>query len=396
LAINDNFGYSVSMSGNYAIIGAPFKTGPGAEVKAGAAYIYERDGAGTWLEKPVLRASNLTADDRFGSAVAISGDYAIVGAPLQDASGGTNRGAAYIFERNLSGSWNQTPVLYASDQQDQDQFGCSVALSGTFAIVGAYREDGGSTDPSPNAGAAYIFERNISGVWEEKAILHASTMSGNEYFGYAVAVDGSYAIVGAYADGISGNTNAGAAYIFEQDGSGTWAQKPVLTASDSHSNDYFGRSVAISGNRAVIGAPQEDGGLGDPLLDSGAVYVFERNGSGNWIENPVILHASNAGANDWFGCAVALSGDLAVLGAFFEDGGTGDPLPDCGAAYAFKREAGGGWTENFIIRASDAQTDDLSGFAVAANGTYAVIGAYQEDGGSGNPFSNSGAAYIRE
>ena len=170
---------------------------------------------------------------------------------------------------------------------------------------------------------------------------------------------------------------------------------PILRPSDAQLSDGFGISVAISGDYAIVGAVYEDGGAGDPLFNSGAAYVFERIG-GTWTEVTPILRASDAQADDYFGYSVAISGDYAIVGAYSEDGGAGDPLNSSGAAYVFER-CGGTWTEvTPILRASDAQAGDVFGASVAISGDYAIVGAKYEDGGTGDPLDGSGAVYVFE
>jgi len=338
LGAGDRFGQCVAISGNYAIVGATYEDGSSdATAESGAAYIFERDGSGNWAEKTILRASNLEVNDNFGISVAISGNYVIVGALGEDGSSNAtpNSGAAYIFERDGSGNWAEKNILQASNLEANDRFGQSVAISGNYAIVGAWQEDG-SSNATLNSGAAYMFERDGNGNWAEKQILRASNLGANDFFGISVAISGNYAIVGAYfEDGSSTDVdfNSGAAYIFERDGSGNWAEKNILRASNLEVSDRFGQSVAISGNYAIVGAYLEDGSS-NTRPNSGAAYMFERDGSGNWAEKN-ILRASNLEANDNFGySAVAISGNYAIVGAWQEDGSS-NATPNSGAAYIY-------------------------------------------------------------
>ncbi|MCP4426869.1 MAG: hypothetical protein GY803_20465 [Chloroflexi bacterium] len=364
-----------------------------------------------WLESAILHASDAQASDLFGGSVAVSGDTAVIGASFEDGGAGNPAlysGAAYVFERDLGGAgvWGEAAILHASDVQASDLFGVSVAVSGDTAVIGAYYEDGGAGDPVSDSGAAYVFERDLGGMdaWGEAAILHASDAQASDHFGVSVAVSGDTAVIGAAEeDGGTGNpaSDSGAVYIFERDlgGTGAWGEAAILRASDAQSGDYFGRAVAVSGDTAVIGAFLEDGGAGNPALYSGAAYIFERNlgGAGAWGE-AVILHASDAQVSDFFGFSAAVSGDTAVIGANVADGGAGDPAIHSGAAYVFERDLGGAgaWGEAAILHASDAQASDNFGMSVAVSGDTVVIGASQEDGGAGNPAANSGAVYAFE
>jgi len=399
----DFFGYSVSISGNYAIVGSFYEDGGDSDpaLTAGAAYIFERASGGGWTQRVILHASDMQANDNFGISVSISGDYAIVGAPGEDGGIGdlvSGAGAAYIFERDSGGTWNQQTILHASDLQANDSFGYSVAISGNHAIVGAFTENGGAGDHFSHAGAAYIFERDSGGTWNQQAILHASDLQVNDYFGFSAAISGDYAIVGArLEDGGAGDlvTDAGAAYIFEKDSGGTWNQQQILHASDMQSTDWFGYSVAISGSYAVVGAQYEDGGNGDPFQCASAAYIFERDSGGTWNQQQ-ILHASDMQAFDYFGTAVSISGNRAIVGACSKEGVSGGPVSRAGAAYVFERDSGGAWMERTILQASDMQADDFFGDSVCISENYIIVGADFEDGGDSGTVSNTGAAYIFE
>ena len=404
-AENNYFGNSVAISGNYAIVGATHEDESSTNIlfDSGAAYIFELDDSGNWIQRQILRASNLGASDQFGISVAISGNTAIVGAWQEDGtsiSATTDGcGAAYIFERDGSGNWTEKTILRASNLGASDQFGVSVAISGNCAIVGAFEEDGTSVSATTDGcGAAYIFERDGSGNWTEKTILRASNLGASDYFGWSVAISGNYAIVGAFQeDGTSvGATtdSCGAAYIFERNGSGNWIQNPtILRASNLGASDQFGRSVAISGTYAIVGAFAEDG-ASNTTGDSGAAYIFERNsGTGVWNETRV-LRASNLGAGDLFGRSVAISGNYAIVGADAEDG-TNNTITDCGAAYIFERNDSGVWTEIKLLRATNVVngSQDNFGKIVAIDGNYVIVGIPGDDGTSNN-ISSSGAANI--
>jgi len=366
---SDQFGYSVSVSGDTAVIGARYEDTGGSD--AGAAYVFTRSG-GSWTQQAKLMASDAQSSDRFGGSVAVSGDTAVIGASNADA-GGSGAGAAYVFTRT-GGSWTQQAKLMASDAQANDNFGYSVAVSGDTAVIGAPYEDTGGSD----AGAVYVFTRT-GGSWTQQAKLMASDAQANDNFGYSVAVSGDTAVIGARLEA-TGGSGAGAAYVFTRTG-GSWTQQAKLMASDAQVNDYFGWSVAVSGDTAVIGAQFEDtGGSG-----AGAAYVFTRTG-GSWTQQAKLM-ASDAQANDNFGYSVSVSGDTAVIGARLEDtGGSG-----AGAAYVFTR-TGGSWTQQAKLMASDAQANDVFGWSVAVSGDTAVIGAPYEDTGG----SDAGAVYVFE
>ena len=264
-AAGDTFGSSVSISGDYAIVGAYGDDDNGLE--SGSAYIFERSG-NSWTEVTKLTASDGAYWDHFGSSVSISGDYAIVGAYYHD-DNLTNSGSAYIFERSGS-SWNQVAKLTASDGAVADYFG-SVSISGDYAIVGAWGDDDNGLD----SGSAYIFKRSGSN-WNQVAKITASDGAAGDTFG-SVSISGDYAIIGAYGDDDNG-LDSGSAYIFKRSGS-SWNQVTKITASDGAPNDMFGSSVSISGDYAIVGAFGND----DNGTESGSAYIFDLHFSNNII-----------------------------------------------------------------------------------------------------------------
>ena len=374
---NDQSGYSVAISGDYAIVGAWQEDAVSSN--SGSAYIYERDAGGIWQEVQKLVASDAQASDYFGYGVALGGDRAVIGAFGEDA-GGPNAGAAYIFERDASGVWQEVQKLVASDAQANDYFAESVSISGDRIIVGA---EGESTAGSW-AGAAYVFERDGGGVWQEIQKLVAGDAQANDYFGYSTSISGDRAIIGSLGED-AGGSDAGAAYVFERDGSGVWQEFQKLVASDAQASDYFGYSVSISGDRAISGAYGESsaGGL------AGAAYVFERDGSGVWQEVQKLV-ASDGQSGDQFGYSNVISDDRAVIGAWRVDlFGT---TSAAGAAYVFERDDSGVWQEVQKVVPGDLQMGDLFGISVSISGDRVFIGAPGEDDGG----SQAGAVYVFE
>ena len=294
-AAADYFGCSVAISGSYAIVGADGEsedtaTPPGnTKSRAGSAYVFERNTTtGNWSQQQKLVAADRAVGDLFGCSVAISGNYAIVGAYFEDedASGAnfqSQAGSAYIFERDGLGNWTQAQKLTASDRAEEDYFGYSVAISGNYAIVGAYweDEDASGANTQSDAGSAYVFERAATGNWTQSQKLTASDRAADDEFGYSVSISGDYAIVGAWqenedASGANTQTWAGSAYIFERAATGNWTQAQKLTASDRAAGDWFGRSVSISGDYAIVGANREDEDASgaNTQFDAGFAYIF--------------------------------------------------------------------------------------------------------------------------
>ncbi|MBN1983319.1 MAG: FG-GAP repeat protein, partial [Chitinivibrionales bacterium] len=373
---DDNFGYSVSISNNYAIVGSPLEDGISSNnyYISGAAYIFERDISGNWLQKAILHASDTQQYDSFGYSVSISNNYAIIGAPWEDGGVGDpfdSAGAAYIFERDISGNWLQKAILHASDMQSSDHFGYSVSISGDYVIVGAPGEDGGAGNPKVAVGAVYIFERNIAGNWLQKSSFHPSNFIQWTEFGSTVSISNNFAIIG---------TTENEAYVFERNSSEIWFQKSVLHSSDLQSGDAFGSAVGVFESLIIVGAPKEDGESDDTFYDSGAAYIFERNGMGVW-EEKAILHPSSSQQGFHFGQSVSITSSSALIGAN-------------GKVFHFTYNTM--WEEFDTYIASDIQTGDQFGFSVAIDMNRVIIGAYAEDGGTGNPAVDAGAAYIFE
>ena len=386
-AAGDFLGCSVDISGDYAVAGAMYKMSAG--FARGAAYVFSRNfgGQDNWGQVAKLTASDADSGDEFGRSVAISGDYVVVGAHRED-SGGADSGAAYIYARNEGGTdnWGEVVKLTASSPEINAQFGYSVAIDGDYAVVGVLYEDGGGL--AVDRGAAYVYGRNEGGAdnWGEVVILTASDAEDSDYFGCSVSIDGDYVLVGAfYEDG--GGTDRGAAYIFDrnQGGQDNWGEVANLAASDANDSDRFGFSVDISGDFAVVGTTYKD----DGGSNRGAAYVYGRDegGADNWGE-VVILTASDAEDSDYFGCSVSIDGDYVLVGALYEDGGG----VNYGAAYIYGRNSGGqdNWGEVLKLTASDAENGDQFGLSVSIDGDYALVGATFEDEGG----SDSGAIYI--
>jgi hypothetical protein len=396
--------------------------------------------------------SNIFGGDWFGRAVAVSGDTVVVGAqqedsdatgvngPMGNANGiikTFNGGAAYVFVRNGS-TWSQQAYLKASNTDELDAFGFSVAISGDTIVVGAIGEDSGANGVNgnqngngvPSAGAAYVFRRSGT-TWGQEAYLKASNSNAGDAFGVSVGVSGDTIVVGAYfedsgstgVNGFQGDdsaTHAGAAYVYERSGT-TWTWKAYLKASNTGEEDLFGLSVAISGDTIVVGAGSEDSdavgvdgdGGNDDAPDAGAAYVFARSG-GTWSQE-AYLKASNADADDAFGRAVSVSGDTIVVGANREASAatsvngdqSDDSAPGAGAAYVFTR-SGGTWSQEAYLKASNAEGSldafggDNFGIAASVSGDCLVVGAFTEDsaatGVNGDQDDNSalsaGAAYV--
>ncbi|MEE9161771.1 MAG: hypothetical protein V3U35_02270, partial [Candidatus Neomarinimicrobiota bacterium] len=366
----DQFGVSVAMSGDYAIVGAHRESND-----AGAAYVFRRTGPNTWDAGVKLVAPDAQDGDYFGYSAAISADYAIVGARMEN-TGGTGAGAAYVFRRTGLNSWDAGVKLVANLAHSDEYFGGSVAIDGDYAVVGADGDDTRGSD----AGAAHVFRRTGLNSWDAGVELGAPDAEAVDNFGVSVAISGDYLVGGAHQEDIGG-ADAGAAYVFHRTGTNSWDGGVKLMASDSWAGDRFGQSVAIQGDYVIIGAPRGDTGG----ADAGAAYVFDRTGINSWDGGAKIV-APDAQDGNNFGQAVAMGGDYAIVGAWMQDdGGT-----DAGAAYVFKGTGLNSWDGGAKIVAPDAQDGDRFGVSVAISSNHHIVGAYLQDGGS----SDAGAAYV--
>ena len=444
-------------------------------VLEGAVWLEVEDAGATWpvtvdptfVQQTYVKASNTGPGDRFGSAVAVSGDTVVVGAYWEDNQSENtellNSGAAFVFVRNGS-TWTQQALLKPSNRGAGDEFGYSVAIDGNTVVIGAHQEDSGSTsvnstpnENAANAGAAYIFVRSGT-AWSQTAYLKASNAGAGDDFGHSVTVSGDTVVVGApledstYVENPANNSNpdSGAVYVFVR---GTpWTQQAFLkSGSDNSASSQFGVVVSVSGDTLAIAWPyfangslvnvyqrfgsawvllkflegpfnsvtsvaaSSDGtivvgdhlvGLNDQGLaqwESGSAHVFIRSGF-DWNLQQTLL-PSNGESGDWFGFTVAISGETVVVGAIHEDGAAGNQntngFPDSGAAYVFARN-GATWSQLDYLKASNVEAGDLFGLGIAVSGNTIVVGAHDEDSGAvgvggsqnNNGATNSGAAYI--
>ncbi|MCH8259829.1 MAG: FG-GAP repeat protein, partial [Planctomycetes bacterium] len=306
-----------------------------------------------------LLAADGLAFDEFGTAVAISGEVLVVGAPRHDQNG-SSAGAAYVyrFDVNGSGTWAQETKLLPSELQAYDRFGLSVAVDGNVILVGAYGDD----DNGGTAGAAYVFRYDPdASEWLEETKLLASDGASADYFGYSVAIDGNVAVAGAYRDDDNGS-RSGSAYVFRfNDDSGGWLQEAKLIASDGTAFDEFGRVVAVTADRILIGAPEDDA-VG---YATGSAYVFGcGEGCRLWVEEAKLLPLDVSPLTE-FGRAVAIRDDLAIIGA---------PGHDhygfhSGAAFVFRRVGDGQvWVQEAELLASDGGGHQHFGRSVGIDG----------------------------
>lgn len=353
----DEFGNSVAISGSVAVVGSA-----SADARAGAAYIYVK-GASGWPATPAVTLTDpgATSGDGFGSSVAISTKYIVIGAIDADGDG-----AAYVYVKNPSG-WPTTPKLTLTDPVHTalDWFGSSVAVSGSAIVVGAFGTDSG-------AGAAYVYDKGATG-WPTapSATFSDPAATANDSFGTTVSISGTTAVIGAYNTTVGGELGAGAAYLYAKTASG-WPATPTATFDDPANTAYawFGTGVAISGSTVVIGS----WGNGE---FSGLAYIYTEGASG-WPTQPTTTLPNPAKKGYcFFGYSVAVSGTIAVVGGY----GTGS---DQGTAYVYAKGSSG-WPTAPAATLTDpsGQTYSYFGNPVADSGSNAVVGAYGSDSGAG-------------
>jgi hypothetical protein len=326
-----------------------------------------------WAQESELLASDAAVGDNFGWSVSVSGSIAVIGAYTKKIGTNTSQGAAYVFTRSGT-TWTQQQELTASDGAAGDWFGYSVSLSGTTVVIGAPQKNVGS---NVSQGAAYVFALAGS-AWSQMQEL-TTPFSGN--FGWSVALDGSTALIGASGSTVNMNPNQGFAYVYVRSGS-TWGQQQQLAASDGVTSDQFGYSVAVSGNTAVVSAANKKVGAN---ASQGAAYVFTRSGS-SWTQQQK-LTSSDGAANDEFGYSVSLSGSTALIGAPFKKVGTNTSQ---GAAYVFAG-SGSTWSQQQELVSSDGAAGDEFGYSVAVTGSRVLVGAVFKTINSAN---DQGAAYV--
>jgi len=444
----DRFGAAVAVSGDTLAVGAPYEDSVNGGVNtdgldndatdSGAVYVYVKEN-GTWRREAFIKAAYPDSFDEFGYSVALSGDTLVVGAPGDDGSiggidgdetagGADSSGAVYVFTR-AAGVWTQGAYLKAASPLSVEFLGTSVAIEGDTLVAGApgHRVTLADDELVTEAGMVTVFVRNEV-FWAEQAELLSSRPSTNSDFGMDLGLSGDTLVVGAFressdASGVNapetgmGATSSGAAYVFVRSGT-SWSQQAFLKASDAAAGDYFGLSVAIAGERLVVGAPWRSQRGADPgtgIEQCGAAYVFARDGA-SWFEQTT-LTAANAAADHHFGGRVAMDGELIAVGAADETGSGSGPSADpgrtgaysSGAVYLFKPDVftpdkRGFWYEAEYIKAPNSDPNDDFGISVAlADGKLAVGASGESSSATGvngdeldDSATASGAAYVFE
>ena len=358
--VASQFGSAIALSGEYALVGAS-----GADAgQEGATYMY-RNIDGQWGLHTRIEPLDPAQDSRFGDAVAMNNDFAVIGARGED----DNQGAVYVFQRSGS-AWIQQARLEASDGAPGDQFGAAVSIEGVRLLVGAPEDDNSA---GASAGAAYVF--NLSGgAWQEQAKLTSLEGQQGDRFGSAVEQEDEMLVVGAANGGFFGE---GLAYVFGQQGA-VWQEEGVLRASDAGLSDGFGSSLSLQGDFLAVGAPIHDNGTS---ADEGAVYVFQR-GTTEWTERARLTASDGTGGAN-FGSDVILDQDLIYVGA-------SGVRNQRGGVYVFER-SGSTWTETGSFEPAGAEEGDRFGRALALSANQILVGAPDDANINGNV---AGASYV--
>ncbi len=368
-AVGDEFGVFVSVSGDYALIGASAAQVEGTV--CGAAYVFKHE-SGNWVQQAKFVPDTPDNDDLFGKILKIDGDYALVAA-YNDDDMGSNAGAAYIYKRTGE-TWAFQDKLYAADAAAFDIFGVAADIKGDRAIIGAFGDD----DFGFFSGSAYVFVRQ-GDDWVQEAKLLPSDGATDDKFGRSVAIDDDLAVVCGVLDDENGE-ESGSVYIFRRNGS-VWTQEAKITPDDGAPNDRFGRSISIAGDYVAISAAQKD----EHGLDgSGSAYVFKYQG-GQWIQQSKLV-PDDLGEGDLMGYCITSNEDFVAISAHLND----EMAPDAGAAYLFQRN-GDQWIEAAKLTAEVPNEMDHFGICVDISGNTLIVGAPLDQSDDG---VECGVAYV--
>lgn len=355
IGVADEFGVTVAISGNYAIVGSPAKTVNIAGDAKGAAFIYKMNPDGTWAQMALLAPTDLQYGDYFGTSVAITGDFAFVSAPDQN----SEAGSVYVFKRQPNNTWLKVDKLTDSPSVSHDFFGQSIAVTDNYLAI------------SQPANDKIFFYRNNAGSW----VADGSIVEGSSGYGGPIAISGNTFVLGTPDSGINGG-----AVVYERDNGGTWQRMGDIVPDSLDVGSIFGFSVAVSGNTIL-------GTVLDVLAQEARVYVFEKNGEDNWLEKGK-LATDDLSNESLFGFTIAIQGNIAVVGA---------PLYDDsrGAAVVFEKNAAGNWVQKELIIPSGLVEDDGFGSTMAVGqNAFIVCSSFFSGPLFPSSPSNKGAAHF--
>lgn len=355
----DAFSFSVSVDNTTMAVGAIWHDNNA--IDTGSVYIFDKDASGNWQQTVKLNASDAIAGDLFGIKVWLKADELFVGSRADNVI--NDDGAVYIFKRDISGTWLESTKLLPpanASSGSNSYFSTALAVDGDTLLVGSSQDDvaGG------NAGAVFVYTKNISGNWDYQSTI-LPPLSGTQFFGIAVSLEGDTALIGASWDSEIA-LRAGAAFIYQRDVSGNWVLQEKLLANDGLLEDNFGKVVSLRNNTAIVSSPSND----ESGLDAGAVYVFEKDSTNAWNQTVKLL-ASNGVASDFFGNSLAFDGSILAVGTPGHDSiinGNGS-----GGVYVYQKGLAGAWSEELILVPSDAVTSDQYGVSVALDDTGTIV-----------------------
>jgi len=362
-AIGDDFGDSVSLSGDTLAVGVP-DDAVGANVNQGSVRVFVRNGT-TWIAQATLTASDGAASDYFGSQVSLSGDTLAVGVPYDDVGVNGDQGSVRVFVRSGT-TWTAQATLTASDGVSGDFFGSSVSLLSETLAVGAKFDDVGANS---SQGSVRVFVRGGT-TWTAQATLSASDGAPFDYFGSSVSLSGDTLAVGVPEDAVGANVDQGSVRVFVRNGT-IWTAQATLTASDGAVGDAFGSSVSLSGDTLAVGVPEDAVGAN---VDQGSVRVFVRSGT-VWTAQATLV-ASDGAVADFFGSSVSLSGDTLAIGVPYDDVGANSGQ---GSVRVFVRNSTT-WTAQATLTAFDGAPLDLVS-SVSLSGDMLAVGVPRDDVG---------------
>lgn len=361
------YGTSVDIRGDYALVGASRET-----IAAGAAYVYKRDSGGNWNFAQKLLPFDPKEMAEYGGGAKLADGYLVVASGRADIGSVIRAGALYVYKQ-VNETWELDTKLVASDFSGDAKMGMnptSLDVEGTTIAVGAPGETGWT-------GSVYIFNKN-GDTWTETQKILSPNPQMNEVFGIGVSISGDTLAIGAQGT----INNSGAVYIYIKNGSGNWEHNQTLRASDIVAEDYFGTSVAIDGNYLVAGSYGKNG-------ETGAAYIFEKDNDGTWTETQKLMGHSQE-PNKQFGWSTEIKGNFMMVAAPSVYGS------EVGEVYFYNRNSSGEWVEQQLIQGTDTVAEDVFGWCVAMNGQDAIIGAPWSDldENGGNSMDSAGAAYI--
>ncbi len=411
----DYFGSSVSVHHETAIVGSYYNNTDGGGfadlTNAGAAYIFEWNAStGNWEESQKIAATNRSVNAKFGSAVSIHTNVALVGAPETTApntgQGLIERaGAAHLFQKSLQGEWEQIGELLPPIRYYDAEFGNAVAVDPPYAAVGSFQEayDENGSNEFRHAGAVYLYKKDATGNWNFHQKLVADDRFLVARFGFSVDIQNDKIAIGAPYEGLDSNgtsvIGAGAVYIFELDNNEVWTQKQKIVSEDRNEAMNFGNSVKLDHDQMIVGAERSSlNEAGDSTVYySGAAYILQLDSSGTWqIEQK--LTAMNRTPSDNFGDQVDISGNTCVIGSRdrdLDENGL-NMLTNAGMAYVFVKNVNGIWEEQHNFSPIVRDRFDRFGHSVAMNQNYLFIANFGDDGSQLglDTLDGAGAVYV--